>query len=264
MDVHESIDLDLYPIDRIGSAACQSLIERCVADLSRDGMFNLVGFLRREALSVAVTEVKPILKQASFPHIREHNIYFKPSVDGLPSDHPALRKLKTSNHTICADQLAGTIVRRIYEYPPLAAFLAAVMAKPALYVMADPLAGANVMEYRSGEALNWHFDRSEFTTTLLLQRPAEGGEFEYRRDLRSDSDPNYDGVARLLEGNDPQARILDLSPGTLNVFRGRNTAHRVTATKGERQRIIAVLSYFETPGVNFTPEERVGFYGRAA
>ena len=28
----------------------------------------------------------------------------------------------------------------------------------------------NVMAYREGEALNWHFDRSEFTTTLLLQQ----------------------------------------------------------------------------------------------
>ena len=90
-----------------------------------------------------------------------------------------------------------------------------------------------------------------------------GGEFEYRTDLRSDTDPNYDGVARLLLGADPKARKLDLSPGTLNVFRGRNTAHRVTATRGPRERIIAVLSYFEKPGVSFTAEERIGFYGRA-
>ena len=62
----------------------------------------------------------------------------------------------------------------IYEWPPLAAFLAAVMGKPALHVMADPLARLNVMAYRAGEALNWHFDRSEFTTTLLLQAPEAG------------------------------------------------------------------------------------------
>ena len=128
-------------------------------------------------------------------------------------------------------------------------FLPRVMAKPALHIMADPLAGANVMEYRSGEALNWHFDRSEFTTTLLLQKPAQGGEFEYCRDLRSHSDPNYEGVARLLAGNHPEARILELQPGTLNVFRGRNTAHRVTAIQGERERIIAVLSMLHESGI---------------
>jgi hypothetical protein len=214
-------------------------------------------------LPIAIAQVKPMLATNSFEHTREHNIYFKPSIEGLPSDHPALRKLKTTNHTICTDQLAGTLVRKIYEFAPLADFLAAVMNKSALHIMADPLAGANVMEYRDGEALNWHFDRSEFTTTLLLQRPDRGGEFEYRTDLRGDSDPNYDGVARLLLGADPEARRLALSAGTLNVFRGRNTAHRVTAIEGPRERIIAVLSYFERPGVNFTPDERLGFYGRA-
>ena len=37
----------------------------------------------------------------------------------------------------------------------------------------------------------------------------------------------------------------------------------VTTTEGPRARIIAVFSYYEKPGVTFTEEERVGFYGRA-
>ena len=263
MLVEEAIDLERYPIDRLESKDCHDLIATCHSELARDGMFNLAGFLKAGAVRFAVSQVRPVLKRESFMHTREHNIYFKPKIDGLPPDHPALRKVRTTNHTICTDQLAGTLIRSVYEYPPLAAFLAAVMEKPKLHIMSDPLAGANVMEYRDGEALNWHFDRSEFTTTLLLQKPEDGGEFEYRTDLRSDSEPNYDGVARLLLGADPEARILKLSPGTLNVFRGRNTAHRVTTTQGPRARIIAVLSYYEKPGVTFTEEERVGFYGRA-
>jgi hypothetical protein len=138
------------------------------------------------------------------------------------------------------------------------------MDKPRLYTMPDPLARVNVMAYRAGETLNWHFDRSEFTTTLLLQAPESGGAFEYRTDLRSDADPNYEGVARLLAGKDPLSRIEPLSAGTLNVFRGRNTAHRVTTVEGSRERIIAVFSYYERPGVMFTEEERIGFYGRTA
>jgi hypothetical protein len=53
-------------------------------------------------------------------------------------------------------------------------------------------------------------------------------------------------------------------PGTLNVFRGRNTAHRATTVEGQRERMIVVFSYYEQPGVTFCDEERVGFYGRAA
>lgn len=263
MDVEEAIDLARYPIGRPDSKDYHGLIASCRRELARDGMFNLVGFLKPAAVALGVSQVKPVLDREAFVHTREHNIYFKPKIDGLPPDHPALNKVRTTNHTICTDQLAGTLVRSVYEYPPMAGFLASVMEKAELHIMADPLAGANVMEYRDGEALNWHFDRSEFTTTLLLQKPESGGEFEYRTDLRSDNEPNYDGVARLLLGADPDARILELSPGTLNVFRGRNTAHRVTTTQGPRARIIAVFSYYEKPGVAFTDEERVGFYGRA-
>jgi hypothetical protein len=153
---------------------------------------------------------------------------------------------------------------QVYEWAPFATFLAATMEKPVLHTMADPLARVNVMEYRQGEALNWHFDRSEFTTTLLLQAPGAGGDFAYRTDLRSEGDPNYEGVAQLLEGRDAEVKLLHLDAGTLNVFRGKNTAHRVTPVRGPTDRIIAVFSYFDRPGVTFSPEERIGFYGRAA
>ena len=137
------------------------------------------------------------------------------------------------------------------------------MQKETLFPMRDPLARLNVMAYRDGEALNWHFDRSEFTTTILLQAPNEGGDFVYRNDLRSDTDPNYDGVAKLLEGKDPEVKTLKLSAGTLNVFRGKNTAHKVSTIKGTCERIITVFSYFDRPGVKFSAEEQIGFYGRA-
>ena len=66
---------------------------------------------------------------------------------------------------------------QLYDRPGFATFLACVTNKPTLYTMDDRIAGANVMTYYDGEALNWHFDRSEFTTTLLLQAPKAGGEF---------------------------------------------------------------------------------------
>ena len=258
------LDLDRYPLDREGSAEWQRLVDQSVAALEADGMFNLEGFLRPGVAEKAVREIQPVMAARSHVHKRMHNIYFKPDLPELAPDHPALRKVETISHTVCADQIPGSTVLAIYEYEPLLRFLAAAMGKSKLHVMQDPLARTNVMAYRAGEALNWHFDRSEFTTTLLLQAPERGGDFEYRTDLRSDDNPNYDGVAKLLEGRDPEAKILRLKPGTLNVFRGKNTAHRVTTVQGERERMIAVFSYYEKPGVMFSPEERVGFYGRAA
>lgn len=258
------LDLGNYPLHLSGSAAWRALIAQCRDGLVRDGMFNLEGFLLPSAVAQALSEVRPVLDNHSYTHRRTHNIYFRKELPGLPPDHPALQTVETVNHTICADQIAGSVLLKLYEWPPFAAFLAAVLGKDALHPMRDPLARVNVMAYRDGEALNWHFDRSEFTTTLLLQAPEKGGEFVYRTDLRSDDDPNYAGVARLLRGEDPDVKSLTLSAGTLNVFRGKNTAHKVSTIIGQRERTIAVFSYFDRPGVVFSAEEQIGFYGRSA
>ncbi|MEM8686888.1 MAG: 2OG-Fe(II) oxygenase [Pseudomonadota bacterium] len=262
--MEQILNLADFPLNDLESTAGEALVARCRTELEREGLFNLEGLVRPHALEVCVGEVVPELNANAYTHSQDHNIYFKKIVEGLAPDHPALKLSRTSNRKICGDQMSGFLLTQIYEWPPLARFLAKVMDKPQLYVMDDALARVNVMTYRDGETLNWHFDRSEFTTTLLLQAPQAGGAFEYRSGLRTDDDPNYDGVARLLAGEDEQVRTLPLSAGTLNVFRGKNTAHRVSAVEGATERIIAVFSYYERPGVQFSTEDRIKFYGRAA
>jgi hypothetical protein len=262
--MRDILDLDRYPLDRPDSPDWQALVDRCRADLERDGMFNLPGLMRAPVAEAAARALAPRFATESFHHQRAHNIYFLKSLPDLPLDHPALTLFQTSNNTLCEDQLAETPMARLYRWEPFARFLAATMDKPALYPMDDPLAGLNTMSYAQGQTLNWHFDRSEFTTTLLLQAPERGGEFVYRTDLRSDTDPNYDGVARLLRGADDQVRRLSLSPGTLNVFRGKNTPHRTGDVIGAKARVISVFSFYDRPGVAFSEEERTGFYGRAS
>lgn len=257
------IDLDRYPLDQPQSRRWQVMVDKAQDDLSRDGMFNLEGFLCPEAAAKDIALLTPRFASDAFTHARTHNIYFRKDIPDLAPDHPALTRFETANQTLCADQLGGTAIAALYDWPPFATFLAATMGKPALYTMDDPLARLNAMNYRQGEGLNWHFDRSESTTTLLLQAPEAGSVFEYRSDLRNDDDPNYDGVARLLRGEDPALKALTASPGTLNVFRGKNTAHRVTPAIGPRSRMIAVFSFFDRPGVRFSKEDQLGFYGRS-
>ena len=68
----------------------------------------------------------------------------------------------------------------------------------------------------------------------------------------------------MLEGRDNAVQSHVLRAGTLNVFKGKNTLHKVTTCTGAQSRFIAVFSYYERPGVRFSKEEQVGFYGRAA
>ncbi len=255
------IDLQSYPLHQLDTGVGRQLVARCIDDLNHKGMFTLKGFMRRQIIDAILPGLLQKLKSESFTHSRSHNIYFDNNVDDIPADHPALEQVETINHTLCGDQISRSL-RQIYQWPALIEFLARVMRKTRLYPMADPLACANVMGYYPGEGLNWHFDRSEFTTTLLLQAPLEGGHFQFREALRSAENQNYDGVARLLRGEDSEVSTLQLGAGDLNVFKGVNTAHRVTPTAGDLARVVTVFTYYETPGKMFSDIENLGFYGR--
>ncbi len=261
--MRDLIDLETYPLDKPESEAYSALVQRCRSELANGGMFNLSGFLKPEAIRKAIAEVTPVLDSDSFEHHRRHNIFFRDEVEGISADHPAMQEFDSINHAICADQIEGSIVTRVYEYIPFLRFLADAMEKQNLYLMDDPLARVNVMATRNGEALNWHFDQSEYTTTIMLQASQEGGELEYCSEIRSPENPNFEGIVRLVKGDSSENKIVTLTPGTLNVFRGVNTPHRVTTVGGSRDRIMTIYSFYEQPDVNFSDEMRIGFYGRA-
>ncbi len=263
--VADLVDLHTYPLHLPGTPEYDALVARCRAELAATGMYDLVGFVRPAAIERSVRHVRPLIDGHSFEHRRAHNIYFLPpaQVAGVAAGHPALASVETVNRTVCADQLEGSPVLALYEWEGLGCFVAATVGAERLHLMDDPLGRVNVMSYRHGEALNWHFDRSEFTITLLLQRPQAGGDFEFRPRLRTDADPNYDGVAALLAGGDTAVQRYAAEPGTLHVFFGRHTAHRVTPVRGDTDRLVGVFSYYDRPGVSFSVEERIGFYGRA-
>jgi hypothetical protein len=258
------VDLDTYPLDRVGSDDWTALVERCRGELVERGMFELPGFLHPDVVADITARLLPRMASESWEQRRMHNIYFLDHVEGLPVDHPALHRILTVNHTLCADQLLDTALTELYEWEPFRQFIAATVGMDELHLMDDTLARVNVLSYRPGEALNWHFDRSVFTTTLLLQAAAEEGIFEYRRELRTDTDPNYDGVADVVAGTDPDVIRCAVQPGALNVFFGKNTAHRVTTVEGSLERMIAVFSFYDRPGVVFSDSENLGFYGRTA
>ena len=53
-----------------------------------------------------------------------------------------------------------------------------MLEQDVLYRSDDPLDGCNMTVYEEGDELGWHFDQSEFSVTLMIQRS------ETRRRLR--------------------------------------------------------------------------------
>ena len=257
------LDIDRYPMHALGESAGKALVADSREKLQAYGSFSLPGFLQPQALRDCVTELQPLLASAAYRHSQHHDIYFSKTPLQPPPPPGVQKKLTSRNHTLTCDQLAGTVIRQVYEWQPLCDFLAEVFETRDLYRMADPLARLNVMGYDSGDCLNWHFDRAKYTVTLLLQEAAHGGVFQYRRNLRTDTDPNYAGVARLLAGKDDQVETLPVPAGTLNVFAGRYAAHSITPVEGDAMRILAVLSFVDEPDYLFSAKDRRQFYGRA-
>jgi hypothetical protein len=261
LSMHAIIDTDRHPVTQ--APGHDGLVSRCRGEWAANGSFSLEGFLRPEALEQSVAEINPVMNAHAYHHAARHNIYFSNAGD-VPEaiNTPALIQ-RSSNHTLTADQLEGMIIQRVHRWPPLTRFLEMVLGKPALYPMADPMAGVNVMSYREGDRIGWHFDRAEFTVTLLLRRPEQGGMFQYRHNLRAPGEPNHRGVIALLSDEEPEVTDLPIKAGTLNVFAGYRSPHRVTSTQGHMSRLVAVLSYMEEPDVVFSAEDRLRFYGRA-
>ena len=83
----------------------------------------------------------------------------------------------------------------------------------------------------------------------MLRAAESGGAFEYVPNIRSSDDENYDAVREVLDGTYGGVQALDLQ-----LFRGGNTLHRVTAPSGPTGRLSLLLSHVENPDHIATPE----------
>ena len=97
----------------------------------------------------------------------------------------------------------------------------------------------------------------------MIQIPESGGAFEYVKDARDadNGEMNYEFCGEILDGEVP-TKTLVMDPGTLVLFRGRNSMHRVTPVKGSQTRMLAVLAYNAEPGISLSESARMTFYGR--
>ncbi len=158
---------------------------------------------------------------------------------------------------------ADSPLRYIYNNADFKKFICQVVGVDSLFPYEDPLSSINIHYAPKGKELGWHFDNSEFAITLLLQAPEAGGEYHYIKDLRDSNagEMNFEGVKAALEGR-LEPTVLPIEPGTLVLFRGRNSLHRVTPTMGKIPRYLAVLAYNGKPGVRLSENARQTFYGR--
>jgi hypothetical protein len=256
--MHDVIDLDRYPVD--DPALVAELHDR----LRHDGACELPGFVRAEAVEEAVREAL-VLSSGWFATDELHTVYFEPVDPAAERGDPRGMQLRSAKKQIAYDQIPlDSAVRRLYENAQTTRFVAAILGMDELHPLDDPLAALGYAYMEPGDTLAWHFDRSEFAVTLMLQPAERGGAFEYVPDVRSDDDEASALVASVIEGDRSHVIALEPRPGTLSLFRGRRALHRVSPVEGERVRVNAVLAYGDRAGLRLNELTQRLFYGRVA
>ena len=256
--LRDVVDYDRYPLDD------PALIARCREELAHEGAMRLDGFLRADAVERMVADANAAASRG-YPNDATHNAYFDDEIDeSLPEDHPRRIRVRSAQKAVAMDLLPDDFApKALYLSDEATRFIAAVLEKDVLYRSDDPLDGCNMTVYEAGDELGWHFDQSEFSVTLMIQRAEEGGDFEYAPMVRTPDDERYADVRAVLQGDAP-VKVLPSEPGTLAFFRGRYSLHRVPPVGGATPRMNSVLTYVSEPGHKLSPMAQQMYYGRTA
>jgi hypothetical protein len=118
-----------------------------------------------------------------------------------------------------------------------------VVDRGPLHRYADPFGALNLAVMGEGEELQWHFDQTDFVVSVAIQTADSGGHFEVHPRIRTENDERYDDVAAVLAGSRAGCVTLPMTPGTLLVFEGRNSLHRVSPVGGGRPRHVGLLAF---------------------
>ena len=212
----------------------------------------LNGFIRPEALKHLAAEAEGLSAKAYFCK-STHNAYLTEE-DGLDGDDVRARQEDTYVGSVAYDLIPpSAALRRLYTWDPLRDFIGAVLGKPKLHRFADALGACSINVFTDGGEHGWHFDESEFTVTLMLQPPEVGGAFEYVPKIRGLAN-EQEIVGRVLDGDRAGVVELPFTPGTLLIFGGNQTIHRVARVSGPTKRLVPVLCYAEEAGLTLLPE----------
>ncbi|MBX2883361.1 MAG: hypothetical protein KTR32_25635 [Granulosicoccus sp.] len=254
------IDLDHYPIKSINDEPGKHFAARCRQNFHNSGLCALPGFIKPNAMSALVKEAESMREDAYFCKSL-HNAYL---TDEMTSD--ASDAVRTLEHTFVGSVPYDRIptessLNQLYLWDPLMKFIGHVLGKDTFHRLADPLGACTINVFVDGGEHGWHFDEAEFTVTLMLQKPDEGGAFEYVPGVRDLPDEKLI-VEQVLAGERDLVKELPFTTGTLLIFGGRQTLHRVTRVSGKRARLLPVLCYSEHPDVVNSESVRQLFWGR--
>lgn len=267
MDPRTLVDLDRYPLEDL-DGACDEVIARHRAELAGTGVSILPGFLRADALPTLVAECEALADGAYLQDV-QGTPYLELPDAAWPDRHPRVAWSRSAVHTVAYDRFHPVTsgLRALYEWDALLELVRRILDRPELHRYADPLGAMNLAVMREGDTLGWHFDQTDFVVSLALQPSDHGGAFENVQRLRwvdgGGIDERYDVVGRVLADAAPElVTTVPMEAGTLMLFEGRWSLHRVTPVEGSTARHVALFGYDTKPGTMSSELLKAIRYGR--
>jgi hypothetical protein len=258
------INTGLYPIDNLASDEGEAWISEVRTSLEQDGSCTLPDFVDAETLTEMAAQANSITHLAYAGPTEVTPYFFNYRLgegEVLPDDHPLKRKGKRNLAQVATDLIPeDSLLSQLHHSQLMLDFLGAVIGEP-VYRNRDPYQSLNISVMDEGGCQQWHFDGGNMVTTLLLQEPEGGGIFEYVPGIRSETDENFDEVKAVLDGRSEGVLQNRLRAGTLSLFRGHYSMHRVTPVTGQRQRLQAILGYSTRPDMIGNRESSILHYG---
>ena len=265
------VDLEQYPIHQRGEAYIK-LVKDCQRQLKAVGSVDLAGFIRPDVIEKMAMEVD------NLPSYNRLNLVspYGAAIDDEPTKvnftsakaarqpHPSQRKFAQDTNAVAYDQVPlNTLIRKVYDSTLVMDFIAHATGKDRMYQMEDEFQAINIMYMNDGCSRAWHYDGTDTVITLLLQKADVGGEYEFAPFIRGEEkgDERFEDVAKLFEGTYDGHIVKNADAGTLNLFNGIRSMHRVRAVYGPTKRIVAVLSYDSKPHVRGSYSKNVVLYG---
>jgi len=259
----ELIDVDRYPLAHPDGSTYVALVERCRTQLAESGASELSGFLNERGLEAMLADALAMEPHA-FRSGGLGTAYLGLPDETLPEDHPRRYWGDYGVGAVAYDLFPTTsCIRQLYEWPLLAQFLTDVLDRGEIYPYADPLGALNLATMGDGDRLQWHFDQTDFVVSLALRDADDGGDFEVAPRVRSADDECYEEVARVLAGESTDVVTLPMEPGTLLIFEGRYSLHRVSPIAGPTTRLVGLFGYDTQPGTMSSELLKLVRYGRS-
>ncbi len=264
IDPSELVDLDRYPIVELEAPPARALVGAQRRSLAERGVAILPGFVRPAVLQAIAREALDLEPKGHLEDVWGTPYLALPD-ESFPEGHPRRTNVHSLTSVIAYDLIPqGSPLRALYHWDPLKAFVGEVLERRPLHRMADPLGALNLAVMSEGHQQGWHYDNADFVVSLAVQASDGGGAFECASRIRSASEEDYEAVAQVLRGEArDRVEIFPMTPGTLMIFEGRHSLHRVSPVEGATPRIVALLAYDTRPDADSSELFKLVRYGRS-